>query len=153
MKHLIISICILLLGGEAFSQKVSKPNCLYTEAGGNGIWGSLNYERQILKVSGLAARIGLGFNTDYYDTILRSNLQFHYPLILGFDYFVMLDSNKSYIDVSFGETWQTKIGSAYKKRYRDRDNIYGSFMIGCGYRRIFRNNLMFRISLLLVILK
>lgn len=116
------------------------------EAGGNGFWGSLNYERQILKVPGLAARIGVGFSHDYFDTIL----QFHYPLIIGFDYLFILDTGKSFIDFGFGQTFQARLGTTYNKQYRQKDNIYGSLVLSCGYRRIFKNDLMFRISLLFV---
>jgi hypothetical protein len=116
------------------------------EAGGNGFLGSLNYERQILKVSGLAARIGVGFTADYIDT----TLQFHFPPVVGFDYFIILDSAKSYLDVGFGITWLTKISLALNKKYNNPDNIYESYVLSCGYRRIFRNDMMFRISLLFV---
>ncbi len=146
LRYLIVPISILFLNGDIFSQKISQTNCLYIEAAGNGFFGSINYERQILKVSGLAGRIGVGFNTDYFD----STLQFHYPLVLGFDYFFMLDSGRTYIDVGYGQTWLTKIGTAFEKKYRNRENIYGSFILSCGYRRIFKNDLMFRISLLFV---
>ncbi len=108
--------------------------------------GSLNYERQILKVSGLAARIGVGFITNYIDTIL----QFHFTPLLGLDYFIMLDSAKSYLDVDFGITWQTKIAIAPNKKYNNPDNIYESYVLSCGYRHIFKNDIMFRISLLFV---
>lgn len=53
-KILFTTILILCAVTFIFGQSNFKKNDIYIEAGGNGLYGSVNYERQLTKQPGLA---------------------------------------------------------------------------------------------------
>ena len=60
----------MLLGVIAFGQENNNKNknlknTVFVEALGNGLFGSINYERQLTKEPGLSLRAGIGFYTEY----------------------------------------------------------------------------------------
>src|SRR5690606_34014640 len=69
-----------------FGQDNFKRNDIYLEAGGNGLFGSVNYERQLTKQPGLSARIGVGF---------YSENAFYLSIPVGINYLFKLKGEKS----------------------------------------------------------
>ena len=61
MKYFTLLIITLVFTTNIFGQTGFKKNDIYLEAGGNGLFGSVNYERQLTKSPGIGARIGVGF--------------------------------------------------------------------------------------------
>jgi len=49
---------------STFAQKTFQRNSFYLEAFGSGLFGSLNYERQLTAKPGIGLRIGAGFYTE-----------------------------------------------------------------------------------------
>src|SRR3954467_14280006 len=92
------TLMILALGVVTLSlgQSTFKKNDIYVEALGNGLFGSVNYERQLTKEPGLGARIGVGFYTEK---------AFYLTLPMGINYLFPLKNQNSFIDAGFGVTW------------------------------------------------
>ncbi|HUS00549.1 MAG TPA: hypothetical protein VMY77_02415 [Chitinophagaceae bacterium] len=66
MKNILFTIALLLcITTFTFGQGTFKKNDIYLEAGGNGLYSSVNYERQLTKKPGLGARIGAGIYWQY----------------------------------------------------------------------------------------
>jgi hypothetical protein len=137
-KALSTIILFLCIATFTLSQNPFKRNVIYLEAGGNGLYGSVNYERQLTKQPGLQARIGLGIYW-HYDNLLK--------LPVGINYLFNLKNKKSFIDVGFGVTF---IGID-EKTYGGLN--YVNFVPGIGYRRHTLKNVMWRISFTPVINK
>ena len=125
----------------SFAQTGFKQNYFYAEIGGNGIFGSINYERQVSKQPGLGVRVGLGF---YMDAI------FHYTVPVGINYLLKFKGEKSFIDFGAVGTWTTNEETSIGGNQKDKGEVYGNFMINFGYRRHTSNNLNWRLNLLAV---
>ncbi|MFM9944426.1 MAG: hypothetical protein ACKVQB_04265 [Bacteroidia bacterium] len=98
MKKYLFSILTFALMTFSFSQNHIKKSYIYFEAGGNGFFGSLNYERQLSEKPGLGFRIGLGF---------YKNALFHFTVPLGINYLFQLKNEKSFIDAGLSATFTT----------------------------------------------
>ena len=131
-KILFTTILILCAVTFIFGQSNFKKNDIYIEAGGNGLYGSVNYERQLTKQSGLGARIGLGFYWQYANFL---------NLPVGINYLFKLKSKKSFIDAGLGVTW-TGIDEKSSKGLN-----FVNFVPSIGYRRHTSKDLMWRISI------
>ena len=83
----------LLLSKLTLAQNSFKRSNLYIEAGGNGLWGSVNYERQLTRQPGLGLRIGVGFYTEN---------AFYLTIPAGINYLFPLKNHTSFIDAGFG---------------------------------------------------
>src|ERR1035437_5932834 len=92
MRKYFLTILIIATVTFAFGQSAFKKNDIYLEAGGNGLFGSVNYERQLTK----EARIGIGF---------YSENAFYLTIPVGINYLFKLKSSKSFIDAGLGVTW------------------------------------------------
>jgi len=140
--------CILLIFAcsaltLSFGQNTFKKNDIYVEALGNGLYGSVNYERQLTKEPGLGARIGVGF---------YSENAFYLTLPVGINYLFPLKNQNSFIDAGLGVTLTSLDGKLLtKKDEYNKDWI--NFIPSIGYRRHTENNVMWRISLTPVINK
>jgi hypothetical protein len=137
-KTLFTIILFLCIATFTAGQSTFKRNNIYLEAGGNGLYGSVNYERQLTKKSGLQARIGLGIYWNY-DNFLN--------LPLGINYLFDLKNKKSFIDVGVGVTFT---GIDEKS---DGGLHYVNFVPGIGYRRHTSKDVMWRINVTPVINK
>ena len=56
----LFTFCLLNLINKANGQTKTKLNTVYFELGGNGLFTSINYERQLLKSTSLDFHIGTG---------------------------------------------------------------------------------------------
>jgi hypothetical protein len=139
MKNILFTACLIfLIVTFANGQPAFKKNDIYLEAGGNGLFGSVNYERQLTKEPGLGARIGLGF---------YSEDAFYVTLPAGINYLFKLKNPKSFIDAGLGITW-TGIDEK-----NPRGLHFINFVPSIGYRRHTSKNVMWRISITPVINK
>lgn len=57
-------VLAIFLSTSLLAQNTFKRNDLYLEAGGNGLFASVNYERQLTKQPGLGLRTGIGFYSE-----------------------------------------------------------------------------------------
>ena len=138
MRKYFLTISILCAATFTFGQSNFNKNDIYLEAGGNGLFGSVNYERQLTKKPGLGIRIGVGF---------YSENSFNVTLPVGINYLFNLKNHKSFIDAGLGVTW-TGI---------DEKILLGlhfiNFVPSIGYRKHTSKDLMWRISVTPVINK
>lgn len=129
-----IALCMMLF---SFGQNNFKKNDIYLEAGGNGLFGSVNYERQLTKEPGLGVRIGVGF---------YSENAFYLTVPIGINYLFKLKNEKSFIDVGIGATWTRMNGKFFDDSNDSNDDHFVNFVPSIGYRSHTANNLMWRIS-------
>lgn len=138
MKKTIFTILIVSTITFTFGQTAFHKNDIYLEAGGNGLFGSVNYERQLTKEPGLGARFGIGFYTEN---------AFYLTIPVGINYLFILKNKKSFIDAGLGVTWtrseETFVGS--NRHYKGDD--FTNFIPSIGYRRHTKRNVMWRVSL------
>lgn len=139
-QFLLLMICSMLMI-FSFAQTTFKKNDIYLEAGGNGLFASVNYERQLTKQPGLGVRLGVGFYTEN---------AFYLTLPVGINYLFELKTNKSFksfIDAGLGVTWTYINGKIFNQYAKDLTN----FIPSIGYRRHTQKDLMWRISVTPVI--
>ena len=122
---------------HSFGQSSFKKNGMYVETGGNGLFGSVNYERQLTKEAGLGARIGVGF---YLENA------FYLTIPVGINYLFPLKNDKSFIDAGLGATWTRIDGSLFGESKNSNGEHFVNFVPSVGYRRHTAQNLMWRIS-------
>ncbi len=136
-KPLLIAFA-LFSGTISFGQGNFKKNDIYLEAGGNGLFGSLSYERQLTKQPGLGARIGVGFYTEK---------AFYLTIPVGINYLFKLKREQSFIEAGFGATWARIDGKLFSESKNSNGEHFVNFIPGIGYRRHTPKNVMWRISL------
>ena len=137
MRKQILTAFALCTVTLSFGQSIFKKNDIYLEAGGNGLFGSVNYERQFTKAPGLGARIGVGF---------YSENAFYLTIPVGINYLFQLKTEKSFIDAGLGTTWTRIDGNLFGKSENSNGEHFVNFVPSIGYRRHTAKNLMWRIS-------
>jgi hypothetical protein len=80
----------------SYAQQNFNRNDIYLEAGGNGLFASVNYERQLTKQPGIGFRVGIGFYTEK---------AFYLTIPVGINYLFKLKNNQSFIDAGLGATF------------------------------------------------
>ena len=91
----------LFISFISFAQENDEPNSenlkntVFVEALGNGLFGSINYERQLTKEPGLSLRAGIGFYTEY---------EFYLTIPTSIQYLISL-RNSNFIETGIGYTW------------------------------------------------
>lgn len=143
----IFFITILFSCAATFTcaQNTFKRNDIYLEAGGSGLFGSLNYERQLTKEPGIGIRIGIGFYTEN---------AFYLTTPVGINYLFKLKNNRSFIDAGLGVTWaRTEVALMGSNSHYTRGDRFVNFIPSLGYRRHTSKDLMWRISFTPVINK
>ena len=149
------SICFILLlcsltsfaqeqknSTEILAATEFKKNALYIEAGGTGLFGSLNYERQITQKPGLGLRAGIGFYTEN---------GFYLTVPFGFNYLFPLKNKNSFIDAGIGYTIAIANADIFNKITFVGNKNFNSIIPSLGFRKHTSKNLMWRISLTPVI--
>lgn len=140
MKKLL-SIVLLFTAVTSFAQDYFRKNIIYLEAGGNGLFGSINYEWQFTKETKFGVRIGVGFYTEN---------AFYLTVPVGINYLFKLNNNNSFIEGGLGLTF-VRVNDNLSSNYYYRGNGFNSFVPSIGYRKQTVKNLMFRFSLTPVI--
>jgi hypothetical protein len=102
VKKAALTLILLAINFSAFSQEFKK-NEVFIELLGNGLLGSINYERQLGEKPGLGIRVGAGlYGTDTHMTI---------PV--GVNYLIRVVKNHSFLDLGFGATYTKSDGFFY----------------------------------------
>jgi len=138
MRRYFFTIFTVTVVTFSFGQSAFKKNDIYLEAGGNGLFGSINYERQLTKEPGLGARIGIGF---------YSENAFYLTIPVGINYLFKLKNPKSFIDAGLGVTWTRRELTLIGNNNHYAGDYFVNFIPSIGYRRRTSKNLMWRISL------
>ena len=137
MKRLTFLLAISLFAICTHAQTTFKRNDIYLEAGGNGLFASVNYERQLTKQPGLGFRVGVGF---------YSEKAFYLTIPVGINYLFKLKNNKSFIDAGLGATWTQIDGNLFGDSNNANGDDFVNFVPSIGYRRHTNKDLMWRIS-------
>jgi hypothetical protein len=137
MKHLTLFLAITSIAFCSYGQTIFKRNDIYLEAGGNGLFASLNYERQLTKQPGLGLRLGVGF---------YSENAFYLTMPVGINYLFKLNNNISFIDAGLGATWTRIDGNLFGDSKNSNGDHFVNFVPSVGYRRHTPKDLMWRIS-------
>lgn len=137
MKKYLLTICTLFTATLVFGQNVFKKNDIYLEAGGNALFGSINYERQLTREPGLGARIGVGFYTEN---------AFYLTIPAGINYLFKLKNNTSFIDAGLGITWTRMDGNLFGASENSHGDHFVNFIPSVGYRRHTKKDVLWRIS-------
>ncbi len=134
-------ILFLALGSIAFGQghenteNKNLRNTVFVEALGNGLLGSVNYERQITREPGLSLRAGIGFYTEH-----------DFYLTLPFSIQCLIDlKRKNYIEAGIGYTWADAGADDIfnNNKISNSDNLNNLF-ISVGYRKHFGKDWMWK---------
>ncbi len=144
MIRFILASFALLTMTLSFGQTGYKKNDIYLEAGGSGLFGSINYERQLTKQPGFGVRVGVGF---------YSEKAFYLTLPVGINYLFKLKSDRSFIDAGLGVTWTRINAKIFTDSKGSNGDHFVNFIPSIGYRRHTTRDVMWRISLVPVINK
>lgn len=142
MSKYIVSLFILATTTSLFGQNTFKKNDFSFEFAGNGIWASLNYERQLMDKPGLGVRFGIGY--------FSGDEKFRVSIPIGVNYLFKIKSGKSFIDAGVGATWSGAVGMKTFKQEaltgRDYSEHIWSFVPSIGYRHHTKGEFMWRVS-------
>ena len=146
MTRIRLIIIFSLFSTLLFGQENFKKNNLFLEIGGNGLFTSINYERQLTKNPGLGLRLGIG----YY----KRN-PFNLTIPMGVDYLLNIYKNKTFLDLGLGITYTKADVKLYVMvDYKDPNYVnenYLNIIPSLGFRFHTEKNIMWRISLTPVI--
>lgn len=137
MKQLKLLLAFSVLAVCSYGQTSFKRNDIYLEAGGNGLFTSVNYERQLTKEPGFGVRLGVGF---------YSEDAFYLTIPVGINYLFKLKGNKSFIDAGLGATLTRVNGNLFGDSKNSNGDHFVNFVPSVGYRRHTNQNLMWRVS-------
>lgn len=147
MKNKLLGLTLFIISLLNLNMKVSgqsqtKLNTVYFELGGNGLFTSINYERQLLRKTRLNFHIGTGI---YGVTPTYLTMPF------GINYLFKLRNTSSYIDIGFGATYSKADVALYAIIERRNPNYvntnFWNYIPSLAYRKITKRNLMYRFSL------
>jgi hypothetical protein len=120
-----------------FGQTNFKRNSIYLEGGGNGLFASVNYERQLTKEPGLGVRLGVG---------MYSEKDFFLTIPVGINYLFPLKKTGSFIDAGLGVTITKVDAKFFDHSTRAKEYNFVNFIPSIGYRRHIEKDVMWRIS-------
>lgn len=142
MKQIILTFLTIILFCNSYGQDSFKPNTIYFELGGNGLFTSLNYERQVTQKPGIGFHIGAGFYG-----VKTSFL----TIPFGVNYLLKLKNSNSYIDFGFGATYSKADVKLYiMVDHKDPNYVntnYWNYIPSIGYRILTKTNFIYRFSL------
>lgn len=139
-KIKFLTVC-LLVNFMSFAQENQEPNSgnlkntVFVEALGNGLFGSINYERQLTKEPGLSLRVGVGFYTedDFYLTIPTS-----------LQYLISLKNN-NFIETGVGYTWaDAGADDIFNDDVSNNGDNLNNLFLSVGYRKHFGKDWMWK---------
>jgi hypothetical protein len=148
MRSEIVLITLLLSGFvfDAIGQYPQKQNSVYLELGGNALFASVNYERQIFKKSGLGFHIGTGI---YGVKPSYSTIPF------GVNYLFRISNSNRYLDLGIGVTYSKADVMLYVHiKPTDLNYVntnYWNYVPSVGFKWMTSKNFMFRFSVAPVI--
>lgn len=140
MKKTIFIIFFVLFGiiihGQERSHEINNlGNTIFVEALGNGLAGSINYERQITKEPGLSLRAGIGFYTEN---------EFYLTLPFSVQYLIELKRN-NFIETGVGYTWaDAGADDIFNNETKTKSENLNNLFLSIGYRKHFGNDWMWK---------
>lgn len=145
IKFLIICLFVSIISFAQENQKSNSgnlKNTVFVEALGNGLFGSINYERQLTKEPGLSLRAGIGFYTEY---------DFYLTLPFSIQYLIDLNRN-NFIETGIGYTWADAgaddiFNNESVKNYDNLNNLF----LSVGYKKHFGKDWMWKANFTLLI--
>ena len=129
---------LLVLSELSLAQSAFRKNDIYLEAGGNGLFASVNYERQLTKEPGLGVRAGIGF---------YSENAFYLTIPAGINYLFPLKNHTSFIDAGLGITWARIDGKLFASDKYSNGEHFVNFIPSIGYRLHTPKDVMWRFSI------
>ena len=126
MKHLTLLLALSCITLFSFAQTTFKQNDIYLEAGGSGLFASVNYERQLTKQPGIGLRVGLGF---------YSENAFYLTIPVGINYLFKLKNDNSFVDAGLGATWTRLDGKLFDNSKIFNGGHFVNFVPSIGYRK------------------
>jgi hypothetical protein len=142
MRKYLLTAIAFSAATLSFGQSSFKKNDIYLEGGGNGLFGSINYERRLTKQPGLGARVGIGFYVEK---------DFFLTIPVGINYLFRLKKDRSFIEAGASATWSSANGELFGSSQRSGSDQFVSFVPSIGFRRHTAKDLMWRISVTPVI--
>ena len=138
IKFLIICLFVSIISFAQENQKSNSgnlKNTVFVEALGNGLFGSINYERQLTKEPGLSLRAGIGFYTEY---------NFYLTLPFSIQYLIDLNRN-NFIETGIGYTWADAGADDIfnNESVKNSDNLNNLFL-SVGYKKHFGKDWMWK---------
>jgi hypothetical protein len=135
MRSLFLSLFIFVFAFQSSAQNSFKKTTLYGEIGGNGLFLSANYERQMGNKPGFGLHVGIGI-ADIMPAI---------PL--GITYMLDLGNNKSFVETGAGITLAERYTWDTHSLNRPPPHPYkAGFIPSIGYRHHTAYGLMWRIN-------
>ena len=138
MKKLTLLLALSGIIVCSYAQQNFKRNDIYLEAGGNGLFASVNYERQLTKQPGIGFRVGIGFYTED---------AFYLTIPVGINYLFKLKNNQSFIDAGLGATFTRIDGKLFGDAKNSNGEHFVNFIPSVGYRKHTNKDVMWRISI------
>ncbi len=127
-KSLILLLIFNLMSMKGHSQN----NSIYAELLGNGMFGSVNYERQLTNKPILMARVGVGF---WSDLGIMGSSDSGYTIPVSLNYLLDLKKN-NYLEIGIG---LTLVDANFMSNNAPSNILY--LFTSIGFRRNFGNNL------------
>ena len=133
-----LTFLLLFISLSTLAQKKFQQNSFYLEAFGSGLFGSLNYERQLTNKPGIGVRAGAGFYTEK---------AFFFTLPVGVNYLFSLKKENRFIDAGL------TVSPTFKDaNFRSTgDDRWINVLPSVGYRAHTRKNWMWRLAVTPVI--
>jgi hypothetical protein len=137
---IILTLVTLLTSTALLAQNDFRKNDVYFEFLGNGLYASLNYERQLTSKPGFGLRTGVGY--------FSGNQEFRVSIPIGINYLFAFKNNKSFLDAGLGGTWSGAAGlkNDVATGERDYSEHIWSIVPSLGYRCHTKGNFMWRTS-------
>ncbi len=128
----------LLISFSTFAQESFKQNSFYIEAFGSGLFGSINYERQLTKKPGIGVRVGAGFYAEKASSL---------TIPIGLNYLFPLKRANRFIDAGFTVS-PTFRDANFNSKGNDK---WTNYVPSVGYRSHTKKDWMWRFSITPVI--
>ncbi len=134
---------VVLIQTESFSQYLknesSIPNNLfYIEALGNGLYGSINFERRFTRIPEVSIRAGIGAYSE--------NL-FYLTFPLSIQYIKNL-SEESFIEIGTGYTWaDSNADDLFRGDFSSKDSNLHNLFFSVGYRKHFGDSWLWKANI------
>ncbi len=126
---------MIVFGQENNAVDKNLRNTVFIEALGNGLFGSINYERQLTKEPGLSLRAGIGFYTEY---------EFYLTLPFSIQYLIDLKRN-NFIEFGVGYTWaDAGADDFFNNETSTNTNNLNNLFLSVGYKKHFGKNWMWK---------
>lgn len=138
MKRQTLLLFFAVISVNCFSQTTFKKNDLYLEAGGAGLFTSINYERQLTKEPGLGIRLGVGFYTED---------AFYLTIPVGINYLFSLSNHTSFIDAGLNVSFTRADGKLFSNNTPSGNEHFVNFVPSIGFRKHTSKNIMWRASI------